>query len=230
MNAPHTPPVAEPAGRDGALTSVQRALQAHGMERALWTRECLEPRLMASALGVVLGGQLELRWHQGDAETAIAALGPGDWFGEHTLLSVTAAAPLSLRARTLARLVIIPAEPLQARLAHELASLRAPLYAELAGSLARRWLDLAVHLHQARHLGTDAQLLGALHEAATWPSALSHPEGTLVAVARKQLAQRIGCSRVSVSRALSRLAAAGHVRLEGRRILLLGHQGRGGTV
>ena len=44
---------------------------------------------------------------------------------------------------------------------------------------------------------------------------------------RKLLAQRIACSRVSVSRALARLSAAGRVRLDGRRILLLGHQGRG---
>ena len=228
MTADRTPKDPAPISRDGGLTPLQRALQAHGMERALWTREVLERRHMDTAIGVVVAGQLELSWHQGDDETVVAALRPGDWFGEHNLLAVRAEAVLSLHACTLARLLILPVEALQARLAHELAPLYAPLHAELATSLARRWLDLAAQLHQARHLGTHEQVLGVLYEAATWPSALSHPQGTLVAAPRKHLAQRIGCSRVSVSRALSRLAAAGCVRLEGWRILLLGHQGRGG--
>jgi CRP-like cAMP-binding protein len=56
---------------------------------------------------------------------------------------------------------------------------------------------------------------------------MSHPDGTLVKVPREVLAQRVGCTRVTISRALSRLAEDGQVRLEGRRILLVGHQGRG---
>jgi CRP-like cAMP-binding protein len=197
------------------------------MTRELWTREVLEPRLTDTSIGFVLRGQLELSWHEGGNESAMAPVLPGDWFGGHTLSSVTAEAPLILRALTLARVLIIGVDRLQGLLAHELAPLREPLYAELAGSLARYWLDAAARLHETRHCGLDERVLGVLDEAATWPSASSHPEGTLVKASRKLLAQRIACSRVSFGRALARLSAAGRVRLDGRRILLLGHQGRG---
>ena len=77
MTALCTPEDLAPISRDGALTPLQRALQAHGMERALWTREVLERRHMDTAIGVVLAGQLELSWHQGDDATVLAALRPG---------------------------------------------------------------------------------------------------------------------------------------------------------
>jgi CRP/FNR family cyclic AMP-dependent transcriptional regulator len=70
-------------------------------------------------------------------------------------------------------------------------------------------------------------VLDALHEAATWPSAMSHPEGTLVRIQRQQLAQRVGCTRMTIARVLRRLLDARQVRFQGRRILLVAHGGRG---
>ena len=107
------------------------------------------------------------------------------------------------------------------------AELNSLLQHELSLSVARRWAELAERLHQCMFVTTDDLVLAALHEATTWPSALSHPEGTLLKVPREVLAQRVGCTRVTISRALARLVDGRQIRLEGRRILLLGHQGRG---
>jgi hypothetical protein len=52
-------------------------------------------------------------------------------------------------------------------------------------------------------------VLGAPHEGTTPPSALSQAEGTLQELAREVLAQRVGCTRVKISRALSRLVDGG---------------------
>ena len=85
-------------------------------------------------------------------------------------------------------------------------------------SVARRWAELAVRLHECTCVTTDDLVLAALHEATTWRSALPQAEGTLRNVQRELLVQRVGCTRVKISRALSRPVAGGQVRLEGRRI------------
>ena len=215
--------------RDGDLSAVQRTLLAHGAARALAVGDVLSREIVEHGIGFVLHGQLTLTWQQDAKRSGIAILQPGDWFGEHNLLPGDAPARLDLRASGFARVLTMRVDALEELLAGELGALREPLQRELFASLAERWAQLAARLHQRTHLGTDACVWETLQEAATWPSAMSHPEGTLVRVPRDLIAQRLGCSRVTVSRALSRLAAAGRVRREGRRILLLGHEGRDGA-
>jgi CRP/FNR family cyclic AMP-dependent transcriptional regulator len=225
----HARTASGPLGQDG-LTSVQRALRDRGIQRGLTAGDELSRETLERCVGFVLHGQLTLTWHQDAKRSGIDLLLPGDWFGEHNLLLGAAPAALHLSANGFAQVLTVRADELRGLLEGELALLREPLQRELSASLTERWMQLASRLHQRMHLGTDACVWAALHEAASWPSAMSHPEGTLVKIPRQHIAQRIGCSRVTVSRALSRLAAAGRIRLEGRRILLLGHQGRSGDA
>ena len=76
-------------------------------------------------------------------------------------------------------------------------------------SVARPRAALAVRLHQCICVTSEDLVLGAPHEGTTPPSALSQAEGTLPELAREVLAQRVGCTRVKISRALSRLVDGG---------------------
>jgi CRP/FNR family cyclic AMP-dependent transcriptional regulator len=152
---------------------------------------------------------------------------PGDWFGENTLLLGASPSKLTYRASRFTRLLTLRPDRLNELHNDDLAALKSALERELSQSAARRWAQLAERLHQCIYVTTDDLVIEALQEATSWPSAMSHPDGTLVKVPREVLAQRVGCTRVTISRALSRLAEDGQVRLEGRRILLVGHQGRG---
>jgi CRP/FNR family cyclic AMP-dependent transcriptional regulator len=215
-----------PMRRDG-LSQVQRRLETLGTETELMTGDTLDAGIAERSLGFVLCGQLTVTWQDGDEESSIGMLLPGDWLGENNLLLGTSPAKLTYRASRFTRVLRLRPERLHALLDGDLAALKSALECELSQSAARRWAQLAERLHQCIYVTTDGLVIEALQEAACWPSATSHPDGTLVKVPRDVLAQRVGCTRVTISRALSRLADVGHVRLQGRRILLVGHQGRG---
>jgi CRP/FNR family cyclic AMP-dependent transcriptional regulator len=218
-----------PTRRDG-LSQVQRRLETLGTETELMTGDTLDAGIAARSLGFVLCGQLTMTWQDGDDESTIGMLLPGDWLGENNLLLGASPPKLTYRASRFTRLLTLPPKRLHALLDGDLAALKSALERELSQSAARRWAQLAERLHQCIYVTTDDLVIEALQEAASWPSAMSHPDGTLVKVPRDVLAQRVGCTRVTISRALSRLVDAGQVRLEGRRILLIGRQGRGGAA
>ena len=223
-NSPLTPM------RRGGLSQLQRRLETLGTETELMTGDTLDAGIAVRSLGFVLCGQLTMTWQDGDDDSTIGMLLPGDWLGENNPLLGTSPPKLTYRASRFTRVLTLRPGRLHELLDGDLAALKSALERELSQSVARRWAELAERLHQCIYVTTDDLVIEALHEAATWPSALSHPDGTLVKVPREMLAQRVGCTRVTISRALSRLVDAGQVRLEGRRILLIGRQGRGGAA
>jgi CRP-like cAMP-binding protein len=226
MTAVATDSPVTPIRRDG-LSLVQRRLESLGTVTDLMVGDTLDANLAAQRVGFILCGQITMTWQDGDDESTIGMLLPGDWFGENNLLLGTSPRKLAYRASRFTRVLTLRPDRLNELLDGDLAPLKAALERELSQSVARRWAELAERLHQCIYVTTDDLVIEALHEAASWPSAISHPEGTLVKAPRDVLAQRVGCTRVTISRALSRLVKEGQVRLEGRRILLVGHQGRG---
>ena len=216
--------------RGDGLSRVQRRLEPLGTVTELMSGDTLAVDLAERSAGFVLCGQITMTWQDGDDESTIGMLLPGDWFGENNLLLGTSPPKLTYRASRFTRVLTLKTDRLQALLDGDLAALKTDLERELSQSVARRWAELAERLHQCIYVTTDDLVIEALHEAASWPSAMSHPDGTLVKAPRDVLAQRVGCTRVTISRALSRLVNEGQVRLEGRRILLVGHQGRGCTA
>ncbi|WPL12424.1 MULTISPECIES: Crp/Fnr family transcriptional regulator [Thiorhodovibrio] len=213
--------------RPARLTAVQRRLEAYGEVVELIAGEMLDPTIVHFCVGFILTGRLELSWRDGNNEKAFYPIETGDWFSVNNLSLPQPPRLVWFRATCFTRVLAIEVERLNALLLGELADLDGPLHREVMRFYAERWSELAARYHRSLFNPTDTLVLDALDEAASWSSAMSHPEGTLVKVGRDDLAKRIGCTRVTVSRALSRLVADGRVRLEGRRILLLGHQGRG---
>ncbi|MBK5969537.1 MULTISPECIES: Crp/Fnr family transcriptional regulator [Thiorhodovibrio] len=211
------------------LSQVQRRLKPYCQVTELMASDLLDPTITRRCIGFVHMGQLQLTWRAGEDRNGLSmhAVDPGHGFGGNNWLFDEPPRTLYYQANRLTRVLTIEVEHLRTLLAEELIDLNQPLRDEMLHSYARCWLYLAERHHRAHAAPTEERLLDALHEAAAWSSAMSHPEGTLVKARREMLALRVGCARVTVSRGLARLVADGRVRLEGRRILLLGHQGRG---
>lgn len=161
-----------------------------------------------------------MTWEQGEDVTGITVLRIGYWLNADGLLLDHSAPAAVYRATAFTRLLLIDIAALKTKLGDALADLRAPLNEALAVYLAQHSLMLSARLHQCYFADTEALLIEALEEATTWPSAMSHPDGTLVKIPCKTLAERVGCTRVTASRVLGKLMREGRVRREGRRILL----------
>jgi CRP/FNR family cyclic AMP-dependent transcriptional regulator len=211
----------ESPGYSETLSLVQRQLIPHGRACELLGSERLASETVRDHCGFILCGQLRRVWNEGDEVVDCGVLRIGDWINAHAFLLGDALKTVTYRATTFTRVLLLGIDTLKRKLGEELAGLKAPLHESLAVDLARRQLELSRRLHQCYFADTESLVLDALHEARSWPSAMSHPEGTLVKVPGKALAERVGCTRVTVSRVLGKLIRDGRVRREGRRILLL---------
>ena len=203
------------------LSRVQRQLIPHGREHELLSGDSLAPDVLRDHVGFVLCGQLRLTWAESGEVVDSGLLRIGDWVNEHAFLLGTMLKALTYRATTFSRMLLIEVDAFKMKLGGELTELSATLHKDLAAYLARRQIDLSTRLHQCYFADTESLVLDALHEATTWPSAMSHPEGTLIKVPCKTLAERVGCTRVTASRVLGKLMRDGRLRREGRRIQLL---------
>lgn len=204
------------------LSTLQQRLLAYGVEHEVNTGEQFDEQLSKACIGIVLRGQLRVIWEQ-DAEVSdIALLRAGDWVNTQGLLLGEAPAHTLYRAAAFTRLLLIDITQLKARLANgESEDLETSLHQALAQYLAQQMTTLSSRLHQVRCADTESLILEILQEATTWPSAMSHPDGTLIMAPCKMISARIGCARATVSRVLGNLIRAGQVRREGRRLLLL---------
>lgn len=205
------------------ITLLQQRLLPHGQDHELSSGEVLDPVLARDCVGFVLCGQLRLTWEQGEDVTGITVLRIGDWLNADGLLVHQSPPAAVYRATAFTRLMLIEIAALRTKLGGALSDLRAPLNEALAVYLAQRTLALSARLHQSYFADTEALVIEALEEATTWPSAMSHPDGTLVKIPCKTLAERVGCTRVTASRVLGKLMREGRMRREGRRILLSHH-------
>ncbi|MEA3642235.1 MAG: Crp/Fnr family transcriptional regulator [Lamprobacter sp.] len=210
------------SGQTDRLSALQQCLLPYGVEHEVNTGEQLDARLAQNCIGIVLRGQLRVIWEQDAGASDLALLRTGDWVNEQGFLLGEAPAHTLYRAAAFTRLLLIDIAQLNARLADgALADVQTRLHPALAEYLARRMTTLSDRLHQVRFADTESLILQVLQEARTWPSAMSHPEGTLVMAPCKLIAERIGCARATVSRLLGDLMRAGRLRREGRRLLLL---------
>ena len=149
-------------------------------------------------------------------ELALRVLGPGDLFGELALLD-GGARSADVEALTDARLFVLHrAAFLRALRAHPVAALA--LLAALGGRIRR----LSDALHDSRRLDLRARLARRLLALA---GRFGRPEGGAVvlevALSQRALGEALGVSRESVNKHLRRWAAAGVIRREGRRYVLV---------
>lgn len=200
------------------LTEVA-ATRAEGALAALLRREGRLLRFPAGALiqqqgdaargfWLVEAGTVSLcRFGADGGVTVFAVLGPGDLFGELAYFAGVAR-QVDAVADSAAVLVRIDA-PLVDRLLAETPDFARWLLKSLANQL-RLALD---RIDGEGRLSAEARLAAAL-------AAMVRRDGPRVAVTQQALGELIGVSRVTAGQILRRLAAAGVLRLEYRRILI----------
>ena len=170
----------------------------------------------ADSLHLVESGRLAVRVSTPDGDTAILnVLGPGDYFGELSLLGASAVRSASIVALEPARTRALSAASFRRlratnRSAEEL----------LLSLLARRVEELSERLVEVMYAGMDVRVSRRLAELAETYAA--GPSGSVVIpLTQDHLAGLVGGTRPSVNQVLQRLAAQGAVELGRGRITVL---------
>lgn len=170
----------------------------------------------SDSLHMVATGRLAVRVSTPDGEHAtINLLGPGDYFGELSLLE----GRQSVRSATIVALE--PAETLTLS-ASEFRDLRARHRGAdqlLLTLMARRIDELSGRLLEATYDGLDGRVERRLHELA----GLYGPHGgpATVPLTQEHLAELVGGTRPSVNQVLQRLVAEGVVELGRGRVVVV---------
>lgn len=163
----------------------------------------------SDSLHLVATGRLAVRVSTSDGENAtINLLGPGDYFGELSLLDG------SQPVRSATIVALEPAETLSLS-ASEFRELRRrhPAANQLLLTLmARRVEELSARLLEAMYDGLDRRVHRRLAELAEL-YAEGRPGPVVVPLTQEHLAELVGGTRPSVNQVLQRLAAEGVVRL-----------------
>lgn len=154
-------------------------------------------------------------WH--GQHVVLSLLGPGDFFGEMGMFTGTIGTrSAQVETRTECVVLEIPYTRFIALCRdHPL------LWLELAGQLADRLRRTNRRLVGVRVLKLQERIGYVLGELASAPEALKVPGGHSIRVTRDELGMLTGCTRETVGRALSEMAADGRIRLEGRNIVVL---------
>jgi CRP-like cAMP-binding protein len=170
----------------------------------------------SDSLHLVASGRLTIRVSTSDGENAtINLLGPGDYFGELSLLD----GQPPVRSATIVALE--PAETLSLSAA-EFRALRARHRAAdqlLMMLMARRIEELSGRLLEAMYDGLDRRVHRRLAELAALYA--DGPGPVTVPTTQEHLAELVGGSRPSVNQVLQRLAASGVVELGRGRVVVL---------
>ncbi|GAA1154073.1 Crp/Fnr family transcriptional regulator [Nocardioides aquiterrae] len=171
----------------------------------------------SDSLHLVASGRLAVRVSTSDGENAtINLLGPGDYFGELSLLEGSP----PVRSATIVALE--PAETLSLSAA-EFRELRRrhPAANQLLLSLmARRVEELSARLLEAMYDGLDRRVHRRLAELAELYDD-GRPGAVVVPLTQEHLAELVGGTRPSVNQVLQRLAADGIVELGRGRVTVL---------
>lgn len=175
----------------------------------------------SDSLHLVESGRLAVRVDTIDGDTAMLnVIGPGDWFGELSLLgdenAVRTATVLALEPSTTRTLTSSAFSELRRQ--H-------PAVGELLLTLmARRIDDLSNRLVEVMYVSLDRRVHRRLIDLCDTYAALSTGVSVTVPLTQEQLAGLVGGTRSSVNEVLQRLAKQGVVEL-GRGRIIVHHPG-----
>jgi CRP-like cAMP-binding protein len=171
----------------------------------------------SDSLHLVEAGRLAVRVDTPTGDTAmLGVIGPGDWFGELSLLGTGA------HVRT-ATVVALESSTTRSLGTAAFAALRRqhPAVGELLLTLAsRRIEELSARLVEAMYDGLDRRVYRRLVDLVSTyrPDGSGHP--VMIPVTQEQLAELVGGTRPSVNQVLQRLAKEGVVELGRGRIVV----------
>jgi CRP/FNR family transcriptional regulator, cyclic AMP receptor protein len=163
----------------------------------------------SDSVHLIAGGHLSvmISTPAGDLAT-LNVLGPGDWFGELSMLREHNPTP---RSATITSLDSSQTLVLTQAAFHQLCE-RHPQIESLVGSLmAARIRKFSADLLHARYTGLDQRLCGALLELVRVFD--DGGSGALVPLTQDQLADLVGGTRPSINQILQRLSSEGIVRV-----------------
>jgi CRP-like cAMP-binding protein len=171
----------------------------------------------SDSLHLVASGRLAVRVSTSDGENAtINLLGPGDYFGELSLLEG------SPPVRSATVVALEPAETLSLSAAEfrELRRRHPAANQLLLFLMARRVEELSARLLEAMYDGLDRRVHRRLGELAEMYAG-GRPGPVVVPLTQEHLAELVGGTRPSVNQVLQRLAAEGVVELGRGRVTVV---------
>jgi len=170
----------------------------------------------ADSLHLVEAGRVAVRVSTPDGDNAILnVLGPGDYFGELSLLG-----PRAVRSATIVALEPVRTRALSAAAFNRLRAANRSAEQLLLSLLARRVEELSDRLVEVMYAGMDVRVSRRLAELAeTYAAATSGP--VVIPLTQDHLAGLVGGTRPSINQVLQRLAALGVVELGRGRITVV---------
>ena len=222
---PVTPPVLRftqsPLSLDQA--AVERFL-AHCQRRRYPNRtDVFRPGDPAGTLYYVVSGSVSIIAEEEDSrELVLGYYGPGEFVGEMGLFIETQSREVILRTRSACELAEIGCDRLQQLMLGPLAGDAPRLLYSIGVQLSRRLLTTSRKASRLAFLDVTDRIVRTLHDLATEPEAMSHPQGTQMRVSRQELARLVGCSREMAGRVLKKLQADGQLHARGKTIVLFG--------
>ncbi|MEO6606207.1 MAG: Crp/Fnr family transcriptional regulator [Aeromicrobium sp.] len=151
----------------------------------------------------------------GDLAT-LNVLGPGDWFGELSMLREQAPTP---RSATIRSLDASQTWVLTQSAFHQLCKSHPGIERLVDNLRAARIRKLSADLLEARYVDLDRRLYGALLDLAAVFS--DRDAGSLIPLTQDQLADMVGGTRPSVNQILQRLAHEGVVQIGRGKVMVL---------
>ena len=185
--------------------------------------EVFRPGDPAGTLYFVISGSVSIITEEDDGrELVLGYFGPGEFVGEMGLFVESDRREVVLRTRTQCELAEIGYERLHQLFAGTLAADAPRLLYSIGSQLSRRLLDTSRKASRLAFLDVTDRIVRTLHDLATEPEAMSHPQGTQMRVSRQELARLVGCSREMAGRVLKKLQADGQLHARGKTIVLFG--------
>ena len=175
----------------------------------------------ADALYYVVSGSVTV-WVEDPegGELILAYIGPGELFGELSLLGACRTRSASVRARGECELAVVTYRRFQ-----ELIERSPALLLPLAAQLAQRLQATSRKLGTLAFVDVAGRIARALLELAAESQAMTHPEGMLVRITREELGNLVSCSRQTASEVLWDLERQGLIRVRGKNIVVCGGLG-----
>ncbi len=170
------------------------------------------------SLYLILEGSVSVMLEDEDGrEIVLAYLNGGDFFGEMCLFPEQQTRSAIVNSRVATLVAQLGYDAFRA-FAHQ----HPDIMFVIAEQLALRLRDTSRRLSDLAFLDVAGRTARALLEMADSPEAKANPRGTMVRVARQELARVVGCSREMAGRVLKRLEENGVISMQGRNVLLLG--------
>ena len=205
------------------IATIDRFL-AHSHRRRYPARtDVFRPGDPAGTMYYVVSGSVSIIAEEDeDRELVLGYFGAGEFVGEMGLFIESDKREVILRTRTPCELAEISYERLHQLFLGPLSSDAPRLLYAIGSQISRRLLHTSRKASRLAFLDVTDRIVRTLHDLATEPEAMSHPQGTQMRVSRQELARLVGCSREMAGRVLKKLQADGQLHARGKTIVLFG--------